>query len=530
MMKKDEWLSKLRSEIKEVSPEEVQGLLEGAEPAGGSREVTVVDVREPEEYRQGHVPGAVHLPKGFLEIEAEKKLSGRRGTIVAYCAGGFRSLFAAEALRKLGFSDVLSMAGGFTRWKQNGHPVDVPGRDVTRESGSDGDPEGRELPAATREELKNLRGRVKELPPEEALRSLENGKGAVFLDVRQADEYRQGHIPGALHLSRGFLEVQGEQKLFDRRKSIIVYSTRDIRSLLATGTLMRMGFENVSFLSGGLKVWQEHGYPLEVPEGLTDRERERYLRHITMDEVGEAGQLKLKKARVLCIGAGGLGSPAAYYLAAAGVGTLGIVDFDVVDRSNLQRQILHSDDRIGMLKTESAKLTLLKLNPDIQVIAHETRLTSANADELFSKYDIILDGCDNFPTRYLVNDGCVKHKKPNVHGSIYRFEGQVTVFWPGRGPCYRCLYPEPPPPEMAPSCAEAGVLGVLPGIIGALEANEVIKIILGKGSPLVGRLLTFDALDMRFRELKLRRDPKCAYCAEGKDFPGYTDYAFFCGV
>jgi molybdopterin/thiamine biosynthesis adenylyltransferase len=249
-----------------------------------------------------------------------------------------------------------------------------------------------------------------------------------------------------------------------------------------------------------------------------------------MDEVGEAGQLKLRKAKVLCVGAGGLGSPAAYYLAAAGVGTLGIVDYDVVDRTNLQRQIVHSDERIGMRKTESARKTLSAMNPDIHVAVHDERLTSANVDAIFSRYDIIVDGCDNFPTRYLVNDACVKHRKPNVHGSVYRFEGQVTVFWPGKGPCYRCLYPEPPPPELAPSCAEAGVLGVLPGIIGTLEAHEAIKIVLGIGEPLVGRLLAFDGLATQFRALKLRRDPDCRYCATGREFPGYIDYAQFCRV
>jgi molybdopterin/thiamine biosynthesis adenylyltransferase len=267
-----------------------------------------------------------------------------------------------------------------------------------------------------------------------------------------------------------------------------------------------------------------------TPEILKESDRERYARHLSIDEVGEAGQLKLLKAKVLCVGAGGLGSPAAYYLAAAGVGTLGIIDDDVVDRTNLQRQILHSDDRVGQLKTESAKRTLNGLNPDIQIRTFNERLTKQNVDALFKDFDVILDGCDNFPTRYLVNDACVRYRKPNVHGSIFRFEGQVTVFWPGRGPCYRCLFPEPPPPEMAPSCAEAGVLGVLPGVIGVLEAIEAIKIVLGKGDLLVGRLLTYDALEARFRELKLRRNPQCHYCAEGKEFPGYVDYEGFCGV
>ncbi len=517
---KDEWLAKLRREIPEVPPEEVRTMLE----ANGDS-LLIVDVRETDEYRQGAVPGAIPLPRGFLELRAGERLPDRKGKIIAYCAGGVRSLFAADALRRLGYENVRSMAGGYTRWKQNGHPFEVPAPAGERKR------ESLDIPPAVVEQLRGLRGEVREIAPRDARDLLGASGGKVtILDVREADELRVGRIAGCVHLPRGFLELQAEQKLPDRARQYIVCSTDGVRSLLAAGTLQRMGFVNAVSLAGGYSRWESEGMPVEVPETLTDRERERYLRHLTIDEVGEAGQLKLKKARILCIGAGGLGSPAAYYLAAAGVGVVGIIDSDVVDRSNLQRQILHADDRVGMPKTESAKRTLLGLNPDIKVLTHEERLTSANVDDLFSKYDVILDGCDNFPTRYLVNDGCVKHRKPNVHGSIYRFDGQVTVFWPGRGPCYRCLYPEPPPPEMAPSCAEAGVLGVLPGIVGALEANEAIKIVLGIGSTLVGRLLTFDALGMRFRELKLRRDPACPYCADGRDFPGYTDYAFFCGV
>ncbi|HVR73131.1 MAG TPA: molybdopterin-synthase adenylyltransferase MoeB [Planctomycetota bacterium] len=417
------------------------------------------------------------------------------------------------------------MAGGYTRWKQNGHRFEVP------PPSGDARAEGESVPLALQERFEEVRRGVKELSPREAstLLATEPNEWAV-LDVREADEHRQGRIPGSLHLARGFLDLQAEQKLPDRSRGLIVLSAAGIRSVLAADTLARMGFERVASLAGGYQRWTAEGLPVEVPEALTERERERYMRHISIEEVGEAGQLRLKKARVLCIGAGGLGSPAAYYLAAAGVGTLGLVDDDVVDRSNLQRQILHSEATLGKLKTESARATLLGLNPDIRVVSHNERLTSKNVDALFSQYDLILDGCDNFPTRYLVNDGCVKHRKPNVHGSIYRFEGQVTVFWPGKGPCYRCLYPEPPPPEMAPSCAEAGVLGVLPGVIGVLEAIEAVKILLGKGNFLVGRLLTYDALEARFRELKLKRDPNCAYCAEGREFPGYVDYGRFCGI
>jgi sulfur-carrier protein adenylyltransferase/sulfurtransferase len=381
--------------------------------------------------------------------------------------------------------------------------------------------------------IRKLRTEVPEISPEEVQRVSQNGASGgppVIVDVREADEWRAGHLPGAIHLPRGFLEFQAEAKLPDRQKEVIAYCAGGTRSLLAAETLKRMGYARVRSMAGGFTRWKQNGLPFEQPFTLSEKDRERYARHLSIDEVGEAGQVKLLQSKVLCIGAGGLGSPAAYYLAAAGVGTVGIVDFDVVDRTNLQRQILHTDGRVGKPKTESARETLLALNPDIQVKTYNERLTSGNVDSIFKDYDIVLDGCDNFPTRYLVNDACVKHRKPNVHGSIYRFEGQVTVFWPGRGPCYRCLYPEPPPPELAPSCADAGVLGVLPGVVGVLEAIEAVKIVLGKGELLVGRLLLYDALETRFRELKLRRDPNCPYCAEGRAFPGYIDYQGFCGV
>jgi molybdopterin/thiamine biosynthesis adenylyltransferase/rhodanese-related sulfurtransferase len=383
---------------------------------------------------------------------------------------------------------------------------------------------------ATKDEmLSKLRSEIPEMSPEDVAEALNNGKSPIVIDVRETDEYRAGHLPGAVHLPRGFLEIQVDKKLPDAGADIIAYCAGGVRSLFAAGTLRDMGYSRVRSMKGGFTRWKQNGHPFDVPEVLSDADRERYARHLTIDEVGEEGQLKLLKSKVLCIGAGGLGSPAAYYLAAAGIGTLGIVDNDVVDRTNLQRQILHTDKSVGELKTASASRTLLGLNPDINVKAYNERLTSANIDEIIKDYDVILDGCDNFPTRYLVNDACVKFGIPNVHGSIYRFEGQVTVFWPGKGPCYRCLFPEPPPPEMAPSCAEAGVLGVLPGVIGVLEAIEVIKIVLGKGDLLTGRLMTYDALEARFRELKLRPNPECAYCA-ADEFPGYVDYEHFCGV
>jgi molybdopterin/thiamine biosynthesis adenylyltransferase len=304
------------------------------------------------------------------------------------------------------------------------------------------------------------------------------------------------------------------------------------RSLFAAEDLVRLGYRSVSSMAGGFTRWKNEGLPVELPFVLDPAARERYSRHLLMPEVGEAGQEKLLRSKVILVGAGGLGSPAAYYLAAAGVGKLGLVDHDVVDRSNLQRQILHTDSRVGTSKVASARQTLEALNPTIEVVGHETHLRSDNVEAMFAGYDVVVDGSDNFPTRYLVNDACVKLRIPNVHGAVYRFEGQVSVFWPARpqrpGPCYRCLYPEPPPPEYAPSCAEAGVLGVLPGVIGLLQATETVKLLLGIGEPLVGRMLYFDALRPSFTELALDRDPHCRYCGDGQEFPGYIDYERFC--
>jgi len=313
---------------------------------------------------------------------------------------------------------------------------------------------------------------------------------------------------------------------------VLVMCAGGVRSLFAAEGLRLLGYKDVRSVAGGFNRWKHDGLPVEVPRALSARDRERYSRHILMPEVGEKGQLRLLGSRVLLVGAGGLGSPAGFYLAAAGVGKIGIVDMDVIERSNLQRQILHSDERTGTSKVASALETLRALNPDIQLVGHELRLEAKNVEEILPGYDVVVDGSDNFATRYLVNDACVKLGLPNVHGSIYRFEGQVSVFWPAyparRGPCYRCLYPEPPPPGLAPSCAEAGVLGVLPGVIGTLEAIETIKLLLGLGDPLVGRLIQYDALRQRFSELALAPDPACRYCAPGAAFPGYVDYEVFC--
>ena len=380
--------------------------------------------------------------------------------------------------------------------------------------------------------IERLRREIPEIRAEEVFRRLGSpGEDMVIADVREGEEYRSGHIQGAVHLPRGYLELQAEARLRGAKGRVVLYCASGVRSLLAAETLRKLGFPDVASLAGGLARWKELNYPLETREtgeALTEAEREQYARHLTLEEVGEAGQIQLKKAKVLCVGAGGLGSAAAMYLAAAGVGRLGIVDDDRVDRSNLQRQVLHTVDRLGWPKTESARRTLAALNPHVEVATHEERLTSANVDGILSAYDMVLDGSDNFPTRYLLSDACVKHGKPNIHGSVYRFEGQVTVLWPGRGPCYRCLFPEPPPSGSVPSCAETGVLGALPGVVGLLQAIEALKIILGKGDLLLGRLLTFSALEARFREFTVKANPECPYCSRGRPFPGYVDYEGSC--
>ncbi|MGH7796580.1 MAG: molybdopterin-synthase adenylyltransferase MoeB [Candidatus Binatia bacterium] len=357
-----------------------------------------------------------------------------------------------------------------------------------------------------------------------------NGKSPVLLDVRESDEWRQGHLEGALSLPRGFLEIKVETAVPNKDAPIIAYCAGGVRSLLAAKAMKEMGYQDVSSMSGGYAAWKNGGFNWVQDFQYTPEQLIRYSRHFLLPEVGEDGQAKLLQAKVLMIGAGGLGSPSAYYLAAAGVGTIGIIDNDVVDISNLQRQILHANDRVGMAKVESAKKTLEALNPDVKVIPYQAKLTSENIMEIIKDYDLVVDGCDNFPTRYLVNDACVLTRKPNVHGSIFQFEGQATVFYPGKGPCYRCLYPEPPPAELAPSCAEAGVLGVLPGLIGVIEALEAVKIILGKGETLVGRLLHFNTLTMEINTLKLRRDPNCPMCGDHPTIHELIDYEEFCSL
>ena len=378
--------------------------------------------------------------------------------------------------------------------------------------------------------LAGVRDTVRTVTLDEVKRRLEVKEKMVLVDVREKDEVRAGYIPGALSIPRGFLEMQAEQKLTDKGAPIVVYCAGGVRSAFAAKTLAELGYSNVESANPGFVRWKDLGYPIETPPALTDLQRERYSRHLLLPEVGEVGQAKLLAGKVLLLGAGGLGSPAALYLAAAGVGTLGIVDLDVVDTSNLQRQIIHNTSRVGTSKVKSAAKTINELNPDVKVVEHEERVTSANVDRIFKDYDVIVDGCDNFPTRYLVNDASVFLNKPVVHGSIFRFDGQVTTFIPHKGPCYRCLYPEPPPPHLAPSCQEAGVLGILPGVIGVLQATEAVKLLLGKGESLNGRLLTYDSLKMKFRELKLRRDPTCPVCGDNPTIKSYIDYEGFCAA
>ena len=352
----------------------------------------------------------------------------------------------------------------------------------------------------------------------------------VLVDVREKHEWNEGHIPGAIHVPRGYLELQVEEAVPEKDKTVVLYCAGGVRSLMAGATLQQMGYKNVVSMAGGFGAWKGNGYSFVQPRTMSEAQAKRYSRHLLVPEVGEEGQFKLLDSRVLLIGAGGLGSPAAYYLAADGVGTIGIIDADVVDDSNLQRQILHNTQRIGQYKAESARETIEALNPDVKVITHIERLDESNVARIIADYDVILDGTDNFPTRYLLNDAALIANKPVVHGSVFRFEGQLTVFKPYEGPCYRCLYPEPPPMALAPSCAEAGVLGVLPGIIGILQATETIKLLLGIGDPLVGRMMTYDALAGEFNELRLFRDPKCAACGENGHPENLPTYADVCAI
>ena len=377
--------------------------------------------------------------------------------------------------------------------------------------------------------IQKVKSEIKELTPKEVSAKIKKDPSVMLIDVREPEECEGGIVPGAITIPRGLLELQIEDDVPDREREIVCYCAGGVRSALATKALQQMGYKKVVSMSGGFNGWKNAALPIETKKGLSSGQASRYARHILLPEVREEGQLKLLGAKVLLIGAGGLGCPSALYLAAAGVGNLGIIDYDVVDLSNLQRQILHSEEEVGRPKADSAMRRLKGINADVRVTPIREKLSRDNVLNILVDYDIVVNGCDNFPTRYLINDACVFTKKPLVDGSIFRFEGQVTIFHSaGGGPCYRCLYPEPPPPDMAPSCAEAGVFGVLPGIIGSIQAVETIKLILNIGDPLIGRLVMYDALTEKFREMKVRRDPNCPVCGDHPTVKELIDYDWFC--
>jgi molybdopterin/thiamine biosynthesis adenylyltransferase/rhodanese-related sulfurtransferase len=380
------------------------------------------------------------------------------------------------------------------------------------------------VPLSYQQLILEARRLVGEISPAELASQLASGE-VMLIDCREHAEFQQGIIPGSHLIPRGSIESAVSRSGLPATTRIVVYCATGNRSALAARALHEMGYDRATSLAGGIQRWHMEGGSIERPaDGLSDEQRNRYARHLTLPEVGEKGQRRLLESKVVIIGAGGLGSPAALYLAAAGVGTLGIVDFDTVDASNLQRQILHGVDRIGRPKVDSARQSIATINPDVEVIGYQHRLSAANALELLRGYDLIVDGADNFPTRYLVNDVSLHLRTPVVHGSIFRFEGQVSVFSPYEGPCYRCLFAQPPPPDLAPSCAEAGVFGVLPGIVGSIQATEVIKLLLGLGDSLVGRLLIYDALEQSFASVKINRNPRCPACGDPDRLPPLVDY------
>jgi molybdopterin/thiamine biosynthesis adenylyltransferase/rhodanese-related sulfurtransferase len=383
--------------------------------------------------------------------------------------------------------------------------------------------------------IRQIKSQIDEVDPAEVHEVL--GNGAVIVDVRETEEVAQGKLPGAIHVPRGHLESRIEGAAPDRSQRVILYCASGNRSALAARTLREdLGYEHVESMTGGYTLWKDRGYEIEVPRQWSPEQRQRYSRHFLLPEIGEEGQQKLLDAKVLLLGAGGLGSPTALYLAAAGVGTLGLVDDDVVDVSNLQRQVIHTTDRVGVPKVDSAEEQIKALNPDVEVVKYQTRLDASNILEIIEGYDVIVDGVDNFPTRYLLNDATVRLKIPVVSASILGFDGQLSVFAPYEGPCYRCLYPVPPPAELAPSCGANGVLGVLPGTMGLLQATEVVKLVVGAGEPLIGRLLLYEALSATFTELKVRRDPDCPICSRDpeeisdEEMGVFPDYEAFCAA
>jgi sulfur-carrier protein adenylyltransferase/sulfurtransferase len=374
---------------------------------------------------------------------------------------------------------------------------------------------------------------IEEIEAFEAAEEIEGGD-VVLIDTREPHEFQEARIEGGKLVPPGLLAEEIESTAPDKSARTILYCRSGNRSYKAAEQMQALGYENVASMAGGILAWQEQGLPVLATEGMTPEQRDRYSRHTLLPEVGVEGQIKMLNAKVLLVGAGGLGAPTALYLAAAGIGTMGLVDDDVVDASNLQRQVIHNTERIGMAKTESARRTIEALNPDVEVVEHRGRMNASNIIEIISQYDVIVDGADNFPTRYLLNDASVRLRKPVVSASILSFDGQISTFVPFEGPCYRCLYPTPPPAELAPSCSANGVLGAMAGTMGLLQANEVLKLVLGIGEPLIGRLLLFEALGTRFTELKVRRDPNCPICGENapevadEDLGKFPDYDLFC--
>jgi molybdopterin/thiamine biosynthesis adenylyltransferase/rhodanese-related sulfurtransferase len=388
--------------------------------------------------------------------------------------------------------------------------------------------------ATVKEPLELVLTKIRELNPVEAKEALERDPGIALIDTREPHEYEDSHLEGSTLIPPALVKQEIASKVPDRSKPVILYCRSGNRSAYAAQELQELGYEDVASMSGGIELWEDLGFPVAATDGMTPEQRERYSRHTLLPEVGVDGQVKLLNSKVLLVGAGGLGSPSALYLAAAGIGTLGLVDDDDVDASNLQRQVIHTTDRVGTPKTASAKQTIESLNPDVDVVEHRTRLDASNVLDIIRDYDVIVDGADNFPTRYLLNDASVRLGKPVVSASILAFDGQISTFVPHEGPCYRCLYPTPPPAELAPACSENGVLGVMAGVMGLLQANEAIKLVAGIGEPLVGRLLLYDALGTRFTELKVQRDPECPICGENapeipeSEMGKFPDYEAFC--
>ncbi len=476
----------------------------------------LIDVRSRDEAADGIIQGANVIPRGTLEWRLAALHPNKTAPITFYCAAGSRSAMAASVAKGMGYERVRSIKGGFAAWKALGAPFVRP--NSPQEGVSDPETAAASVPIPTPKPITATQ-----------LQDLQKDhNAALLLDLREPEETDQGLIPQAIAVPRGMLDIKINDLVSEHQpKHIVLISSQGQRAALAAETLAQMEYSNTRVLQGGMDAWRRNNGPLKA-RALSATQRQRYSRHLLIPEVGPEGQQRLLQSRVLLVGAGGLGSPVGMYLAAAGVGTLGIIDSDVVDRSNLQRQILHTEDRVGTPKVTSAAQSIAALNPDTRVRTFHARLTRDNIDGIFKDFDLIVDGGDNFPTRYLVNDACIKHGLPCVHGSVYRFEGQVTVFNPGHGPCYRCLYPTPPPPELAPNCAQAGVLGVIPGIIGLFQATEVLKILLNIGQTLQGRLVHFDALSFNQRELKLGRDPDCPACGDHVTDIQYIDYDDFC--